>query len=595
MRQAESPSSQIETLRRQHQMLLRDYVSLQNEVDQQQQEAQRWLDQRTEELQAEALEQKKAQLLQGVFYRIAERATAGLSFFEFSRVVHLLLSELIYAKNCYVCLYHAHRQTLDFPYYIDERDGDTMQCNDVPYRKGLTEFVLGTGKPQLIDAARFAALQTSGDITEATGDLTFTGWLGVPMQIRGTIGGVLAVQRYEEGESYSTSDADILTFVANHFGSAIERYQAIEELRKSEKRYRTVIEKVGLGVVVLQGGYVVFANPSMIQIIGHPLERIESRPYTDFLHPEDIPAVAAHYARHQLNGTPDPDCAARIITASGQVRWLEFSAVGIEWNKRPATLLFAIDASDRREAEQTQRVALQKQAELNRMKSSFITMASHEFRTPLATIHGSVELLRHYDDRLSMSQKGDSLQKIDDAVQRMMRMLENVLLIGKAESGQLAFQPKALALTQFCLSLVDELRSSMTARFAQVELCLELPPTDALFWLDETLLRHIVGNLLSNAIKYSYKGGRVRMTITGQPNTLIIQIADQGIGIPESDKQHLFERFHRADNVGLIAGTGLGLSIVKDAVESHQGRIEVRSKVGEGSCFTITLPLLETL
>lgn len=111
-------------------------------------------------------------------------------------------------------------------------------------------------------------------------------------------------------------------------------------------------------------------------------------------------------------------------------------------------------------------------------------MASHEFRTPLATIHGSVELLRYYDDRLSMSQKGDSLQKIDDAVQRMMRMLENVLLIGKAESGQLAFQPKALALTQFCLSLVDELRSSMTARFAQVELCLELPPTDAIFgWM----------------------------------------------------------------------------------------------------------------
>ena len=593
MSQAESTSSQIDALQQTHHRLLQDYLSLQIEVAQQQAQAEQWLAQRTRELQVEALEQKKAETLQRVFYRIAERATAGLSFFEFSRVVHHLLDELIYARNCYVCLYNAQRQTLDFPYYVDERDGDTMQCNGVPYRRGLTEFVLRSGQAQHIDAQRFAALQASGEVTEASGDLSFTSWLGVPMQIRGTISGVLVVQRYEPGQNYSAADADILTFVANHFGSAIERYQAIDDLRKSEKRYRTVIEKVGVGVVVIQAGRVVFANPSMMDITGHQQEYLASRPYTDFLHPDDKPAVAAHYARHQRGESPGADYAARIITAAGQVRWLEFSAVGIEWNKRPATLLFAIDASQRREAEEIAHAALQKQAELNNMKANFIALASHEFRTPLATIHGSVELLRHYDQRLSLAQKSNSLEKIDEAVQRMMKMLENVLLIGSAESRQLAFRPQAVALTPFCLGLIDELKNSMRVRFDQVTLTLDLPPPDKLYWLDDKLLRHIVGNLLGNALKYSPSGGQVRLTASSQANRLTLCVSDEGIGIPAVDIPLLFERFHRASNVGQIAGTGLGLSIVKDAVDAHQGQIQVASQLDQGSCFTITLPLLE--
>ena len=113
-----------------------------------------WPEQRTRELQAEAREQKEAETLQRVFYRIAERAAADLSFYDFLQSVHGLLGELLYAKNCYVCLYDAVKQCNDFPYYVDERDGDALQLSNLPCRRGLTEFVLRTGQPQIIDASR---------------------------------------------------------------------------------------------------------------------------------------------------------------------------------------------------------------------------------------------------------------------------------------------------------------------------------------------------------------------------------------------------------------------------------------------------------
>ncbi|QNM96960.1 response regulator [Chitinimonas koreensis] len=198
---------------------------------------QQWMDkliaQRTRELAQEAAERRKGELLNRVFYQIAERATAGDSLYDFLQAVHHLLGELLYARNCYVCLYDARKHVLNFPYYVDERDGDTMQEYDVPFRRGLTEYVLRTGRPQLIDRQRMADLGRTGEITEATGDLTFYSWLGVPMQIRGELGGVLTIQSYEAGHLYDAADADVLSFVANHISSAIERKEAYDALREA--------------------------------------------------------------------------------------------------------------------------------------------------------------------------------------------------------------------------------------------------------------------------------------------------------------------------------------------------------------------------
>ncbi|MDZ7919634.1 ATP-binding protein [Rhodoferax sp.] len=582
--------AQLDRLQEQVQALQSKNRQLQAALDEQQTLASEWVARRTRELQAEALEQKKAQALQNVFYRIAERATAGLSIYDFLKAVHQLLGELLYAKNFYVCLSHPSKNTLDFPYYEDEKDGNTMQRYGIPRKRGMTEFVLHSAQPQLIDADRFRALQDSGEITQATGDLSFTSWLGVPMQMQGRVRGVLVVQGYEPDVHYSEDDADILGFVANHVGAALERQQALEEVRNSEARYRSVIENVGVGVMVVQDGRIVFANPSMVRIVGHSLEYLQTHPFTATIHPDDVPAVLGRHQRRLRGETVEINYTFRIITADGQLRTLELSAVIIEWSQRDATLLFVVDATARMQAEESQRLALQQQIALNDMKARFITMASHEFRTPLATIHGSVELLLHYEERMPANKKQQTLQKIDDAVERMTHMLENVLVIGRTDAGRLEFKPRALSITTFCNGLVDEVRSAMARQLARVHLQLELPPATQLFWLDDTLIRNIVGNLLSNAIKYSPQGGDVHFAVRDRGDALVFTVSDQGIGIPEADQAQLFVSFHRASNVGPIAGTGLGLSIVKEAVTCHLGDIRVDSTLGQGSTFTVTLP-----
>jgi PAS domain S-box-containing protein len=538
----------------------------------------------------DALKVRKSEAVHQVFYRIAERATAGLSFYDFLHEIHALLGALLPSKNFYVAICNHQHNTVSFPYYVDEKDGSGLQLDDVPHRRGLTEFVLRTEEPQLIDAERFKLLQTTGDITEASGDLSFTSWLGVPLLMHGRVSGVLVVQSYELGVSYTAAHADMLGFVANHVSSAIERYQAIEALRQSEVRYRSVIDNIGVGVVVVVDGRMVFVNPSMVNIVGHSREFLLSTPFMACIHPEDVDIVVQRHQR-RLQGEPvEPFYTFRVITQAGEVRQLELSAVIIEWDNRDATLLFVMDATARLEAEIAQKKAVNQQTELNDMKTRFIAMTSHEFRTPLASIHGSVELLMHYEVRMPAARKHQVLQNINDAVERMTHMLGNVMQIGRADAGQLQFRPKPMDLTRFCMALIDELRDSMPRQFAQVQLVLDLGPENESLVLDEALIRNIVGNLLSNAIKYSPSGGTVRLSARNEPGQLVITVADEGIGIPLADQAQLFQNFHRAANVGSIAGTGLGLSIVKDAVDCHQGQIEMHSVEGEGSQFTVMLP-----
>jgi PAS domain S-box-containing protein len=587
MRSEADLQAQIQLLQAQHQALQRDYQTLQAEKIQQQITSDLWLAQRTRELQAEAQEQKKAETLQRVFYRIAERAAAGLSLYEFLQSVHGLLGELLYAKNCYVCLYDARKHVLSYPYYVDERDGDTMQCNHVPYRKGLSEYVLRTGQPQLIDHQRFLALQASGDITEASGDLSFTSWLGVPMFIQGVVSGLLVVQGYAPGIVYSPADVDILSFVANHVSSAIERHQALDDVRKSEARYRTVIENVGVGVVVVQDGRMVFANPSLVRIVGYPLEYLLSNPFTAAVHPDNVDGMVDRHQRRLRGEEVESFYGFRITTQAGEVRSLELSAVKIEWGKRDATLIFVVDASERLHAEHTQRVTLRKQTELNAMKTRFIAMASHEFRTPLAIILSSVELLKYYGDRLPESEKVEVIGTIEGGVHRMTRMLDRVLQLGKAEAQMLEFLPQPIDLAALCHSLLDDARIQQPE--SRCELVLDLAAAPATGCFDEKLLRHIFGNLLSNAIKYSPQGGTVCFRVYPQNGHTVFEVSDQGIGIPAQELPHLFEPFHRASNVGEIQGTGLGLAVVKNAVDLHGGQIRVCHVQPQGSCFTVSI------
>lgn len=261
-----------------------------------------------------------------------------------------------------------------------------------------------------------------------------------------------------------------------------------------------------------------------------------------------------------------------------------------------AHLLFKLarDALERRNREDKQRfdVALAQQVELNELKSTFVAMTSHEFRTPLTSILVSQSLLRNYCDRLPVGERNGLLDSIESAVKRMVLMLDQVLTIGRADAQLLSFNPKPVNLLTLCQQLRDEAVASHnqgSVNTARVALDAELDGQEII--ADEKLLRHILGNLLSNAIKYSPGAAQAQFKVRPNEKGVIFEIRDQGIGIPSQDLPRLFGDFHRASNVGNIPGTGLGLAIVKRAVESHGGAISVASEPGNGTCFTVTIPL----
>ncbi len=232
--------------------------------------------------------------------------------------------------------------------------------------------------------------------------------------------------------------------------------------------------------------------------------------------------------------------------------------------------------------------ALEQERELGELKSRFVTMVSHEFRTPLGIIMSAVELLQHYSDRLPAEEKQRQLQEIQSSTKHMGGLMEQVLLLGRAEAGKLSCKPLPLDLACFAERIIDETQS-ISNRKCPITLQTEGDIADAR--VDEALLRHILGNLVANAVKYSPEGSEVALRIHRESADVVFDIIDQGIGIPEKDRARLFEAFHRCSNVGDTPGTGLGLVIVKRCVDIHGGTLDIESEPGRGTTFTVRLPV----
>lgn len=228
----------------------------------------------------------------------------------------------------------------------------------------------------------------------------------------------------------------------------------------------------------------------------------------------------------------------------------------------------------------------EKERQLGELKTRFVSMTSHEFRTPLSVIVSSTDLLENYSDRWDAERRRDHLERIRSAAGSMDRMLDDILLIGRAEAGVLRASPAQLNLEEFCRHLVESLEHSSARSH-----CIRYSFTgDPEVTLDERLLSEVVGNLLSNALKYSPPGSRVDFEVVASDERCRFAVKDQGIGIPEADIPRLFESFFRASNADQIKGSGLGLAVVKKALDVQNGTIEVESRLGQWTNFVVLVP-----
>ena len=249
-------------------------------------------------------------------------------------------------------------------------------------------------------------------------------------------------------------------------------------------------------------------------------------------------------------------------------------------------LVVAENITDRKKAEQEIMKALAKEKELNELKSRFVTMASHEFKTPLSTILSSSSLIAKYKDEQTQPKREKHVERIKTNVNQLNRLLNDFLTIGRLEEGKTMNDPVEFDLVALGKAVTEEMQ--MQAKGEQ-RVLFNVKGKANHVYLDEQLIKNILNNLLSNAIKYSPNGQDVFLNFIFDGDTVTLEIKDQGIGIPETEQGHLFERFFRAKNTTNIQGTGLGLNIVKKYVEMINGKINFESKLNEGTTFWVTL------
>ena len=371
-----------------------------------------------------------------------------------------------------------------------------------------------------------------------------------------------------------------------------ERKRAQAALAESEARFGAAFQAspAFLGILNLSDGKYVLVNDAQLSWLGYPREEVIGRTCAEIRmweNPADRDLVL--HDMETVGSIRQRECRWR--NRHGERRTVLLSVETIKLNDTPHMLTIALDITQRKRAEEELLKTLEREKELSQLKSNFVSMVSHEFRTPLGIIQSSTELLRDFHERMQSAERREQLESITRNTRRMAGMMEGVLALSRLDSGKIDFRPAPLDLNIFSRRIVDEVHSATSRRcFINMSIPSVLPVARA----DEQLLGHIFTNLLSNAVKYSEPGASVYFTIEQAGCEAVCVVRDRGIGISEKDQQQLFTAFHRGSNVGPRPGTGLGLLLVKRCAELHGGKVHLKSSVGEGTTVTVTLPVFRT-
>jgi len=455
---------------------------------------------------------------------------------------------------------------------------------------------LGTNRPIVADRAGEHPA-TRGLAQSYLQPLGISSMLDAPVWMGGRVVGVLCHEHVGPARDWSAEEVDFASALAATVSLALqESHRARSEglLRESEAKFRALFEGTSQAVVLHDETGILEANRSWCRLLGYEstAEVVGKQP-AELSAPvqpggEGAEALAARHMAHALaQGSARFEWAMR--RRDGSELPLEVFLTPIQLGGRRLIQAVCNDITQRKQAEAELLRTLAREKELSQLRSNFVSMVSHEFRTPLGIIQSSAEILEDYLERLGPAERGEHLRSIRKNTRRMAALMEEVLLIGSLEAGKLDFRPRPLELRAFAARLVEEVGSATDRRCPIGWAVAGGLPAEVR--ADERLLGHIFTNLLTNAVKYSEAGQAVRLELGREGPEVVCAISDRGIGIPEADREWLFSAFHRGQNVGGRPGTGLGLVIVKRCVDLHGGRISVQSQLGQGTAVTVRLPL----
>lgn len=370
---------------------------------------------------------------------------------------------------------------------------------------------------------------------------------------------------------------------------------------ESEAGFKALFEYATVGILVIRaGGLIELANPCIEKLFGYKKAELIGQ-LVEVLIPEAFRHNHVHHRDGYFNRPKARPMGYGLSLYARKKDGIEFpveiSLGHYQLDNQELAVAFVTDITEskRSQEELEARVkertleltqSLEREKELNDMKTRFVSMASHEFRTPLSAILSSLSLIDSYSKEEHQEKRKKHIERIKSSVKNLTAILNDFLLLDKAEQGKLEINKEEFDLVEFAGDIIEELngilKTGQQIDFKQTG--------ERAIFQDKKILKNVFLNLLSNAIKYSPENKIIHFTIEIKQKTVFVNIKDEGIGIPEQEQQNLFGKFYRASNVSNIQGTGLGLNIVKRYVELLDGVISFTSKQGLGTTFMIEFP-----
>jgi len=536
-------------------------------------------------------EQKRTEFLNSALYRIAQKASSAQDLHQFYASIHAIVGELMYARNFYIALFDSAEQLVSFPYFVDEID--PVPAPKKPGR-GLTEYVIRTGEPLLCTPDVFDILVQKGKV-ELIGAPSLD-WLGVPLKSGGQTFGVVVVQSYHSEVRYRPRDREVLTFVSQQIAAAIEYKRHEEALRRSEARYRSLVQSAVYGIYRFsREGRFLDVNPALTAMLGYEsadeVYGLDAR--------RDVFWDSADYARLM------DEFAKSGSVGNVEVRWKRkdghsiavcLSGRAVDGSEESGQVfeMIAEDVTERRALEEQFRQA-QKMEAVGRLAGG----VAHDFNNLLMVIGGYTEVL--LEQTAAHDPIHAKIEAIQQAAARATVLTKQLLAFSR--KPVLDLKPVDI---NGVVTDMERLLRPLTGE--NIELITRLAPDLGRTRADAGQIEHVVMNLVVNSRDAMPKGGKITIE-TGnvdidddlrhhyrylQPGAYVmLAISDTGIGMDPETQSHIFEPFFTTKEKG--KGTGLGLSTVYGIVKQCDGYILPESESGKGTTFRIYLPRIQQL
>ena len=534
-------------------------------------------------------DRRRVEALSSALYRVAEKSSSAHDLQQFFAAVHSIVDELMYARNFYIALYDPSTELLSFPYFVDEQDSPPSPKK---LRQGLTDYVIRSGQPLLATPEVLQAMEDRGEV--ARHGSRSLDWMGVPLKVNSHTFGALVVQTYSKNIRYGERDKEILTFVARQLASAVEIKRNEQALRRSEARYRSLVQSSVYGIYrsSLEGRFL-DVNPALIAMLGYGSaeEVLLLDPEKDvFAHSEEHTRLIEEFKRSgRLDGIE-----VKWNRRDGSAITVRISGRAVSSADEPADVLEAIaeDVTDRRVLEDQFRQA-QKMEAVGRLAGG----VAHDFNNLLMVIGGYAEvLLSGLDPEHPLREKAQAIQQAADRATTLTRQL-------------LAFSRKQLLELKVVdvNAIVQDMERLLRPLIGEdVEFSVNLAPEAAHTRADAGQLEQVLMNLVVNAKDAMSSGGKLAIetqnivvdethrraqTFIRPGRYVMLSVSDTGMGMDRETQSRIFEPFFTTKEKG--KGTGLGLSTVYGIVKQSGGYVMVQSEKARGATFQIYLPRVE--